>query len=251
MAKVALSYGHGSNTYEDKHSKGVISGGKIYEEHFHNYTVGEKVRKIIEAHGIDVLVVQPPNGKDVPLQTRTDKANAWGADLYYSIHANAANPDIKGYTAFYWSTSPEGKKLAETYAEFAKAEGFHLYNNGSYPSVEGTWNDFHELRRTEMVALLTENGFMTNKEDFKRIFQNEDDSWDKEARIHAKTILSFFKIPYDAAKGGEVRKPGSTQPTANKDELYFVQVGAFASKKNAEALVSKLKKDGYPAIITR
>lgn len=246
--KLVLSYGHGSNTFDDSGSKGIIVAGVKYEEHTHNATVGEKVRKIVEAHGIDVLVVQPPFGKDVPLKTRTDKANAWGADLYYSIHSNAAKPETKGYTAFYWKDSAAGKAAAEDYAKFAKAEGFPLYHNGVYPSVAGTWNDFHELRETNMTAILSENGFMTNKEDFKRIFQNEGGALDKEARVHAKTILEFFKVPYDPSKGQPVRKPANI---VDPDALYKVQVGAFKSKSNAEALVSKLKKDGYPAIVVK
>ena len=81
MAKVAISYGHGKNTWEDKHSKGVVVNGKVYEEHTHNYQVGTRVKAHLERHGVKVLEVQPPNGKDVDLKTRTDKANAWGADL--------------------------------------------------------------------------------------------------------------------------------------------------------------------------
>lgn len=248
--KLVLSYGHGSNTFDDSGSKGLIIDGRAYEEHTHNATVGEKVRKIVEAHGIDVLVVQPPFAKDVPLINRTDKANSWGADLYYSIHSNAAKPDVKGYCAFYWVTSAAGKAIALDYAKYAKAEGFPLYHDGAYASVKGTWNDFHELRETNMAAVLTENGFMTNKEDFKRVFFNEDGSFDKEARVHAKTILEFFKVSYDPKKGQPepVRKPANV---IDSNDIYRVQVGAYKSKANAESLVTKLKKDGYPAIVVK
>lgn len=246
MAKAVISYGHGSDTWTVKHSKGITVNGKAFEEHTHNAQVGVKVKKIVEAHGVKVLEVQPPFGKDVPLKTRTDKANSWGADLYYSIHSNAADPKTRGYAAFYWNTSTAGKKAAEIYAKHAKAEGFPLYHNGTYPSVKGTWNDFHELRETNMPAILTENGFMTNKEDFKLIFQDEN-ALDREARVHAKTILEYFKIPYDPTKAGE-KKPEKPVPA---DTLYRVQVGAFGSLENAEKLAAKLKKDGYSAIITK
>jgi N-acetylmuramoyl-L-alanine amidase len=69
----------------------------------------------VEAHGVDVLVVQPPMGKDVALRTRTDIANAWGADLYWSIHANAGDRSTKGIAGFYWSISKEGKKIADIF----------------------------------------------------------------------------------------------------------------------------------------
>jgi N-acetylmuramoyl-L-alanine amidase len=245
--KLVLSYGHGSDTWKVKGSKGIAVNGKSFEEHTHNAQVGVKVKKIVEAHGVKVLEVQPPFGKDVSLTTRTNNANNWGADLYYSIHSNASgDKDVKGYAAFYWSKSTAGKKIAEIYAKHAKAEGFPLYHKGVYPSILGTWNDFHELRETKMPAILTENGFMTNKDDFKRIFQDEN-ALDKEAKVHAKTILEYFKIPYDPTKAGE-KKPEKPEPA---DTLYKVQVGAFGSKSNAEKLVAELKKKGYPAIITK
>lgn len=249
MAYIALSYGHGSNTWEDKHSKVVVVDGKVYEEHDHNYIVGEKVRKIIEAHGVKVLVVQPPNGKDVPLKTRTDKANAEKVDLYYSIHSNAAaDKSVDGYTAFYWSTSEIGKKIAELYSKYANEAGLPLYHNGVYPSVAGTWNDFHELRETHMPAVLTENGFMTNSVDFKKVFLNEDDSWNKEARVHAKTILAYFGMKYDPVKAGEVL-PKPITPIVDSNILYRVQVGAFKDYKNATDMIEKLKKAGFTGII--
>lgn len=262
MARVALSYGHGSNTWEDKHSKGVVVGGNVYEEHTFNATVGEKVRKIIEAHGVSVLVVQPPLGRDVDLQTRTDKANAWKADLYYSIHSNAEKPSVRGYTAFYSSTSASSKKVAELYAKYAKEAGFPLYHDGAYPSVSGTWNDFHELRVTKMPAVLTENGFMTNPADFKQIFLNEGNAHDKLARVHAKTILEYFKIKYDPVKAGETKpfKNPVDPPVKNpvdKAAIYRVivdgtQEGAYGDFHNIlDEVAAAIGKDSKKITIER
>lgn len=241
MAKVALSYGHGSNTWEDKHSKGVVVGGKVYEEHTHNYQVGTRVKAHLERHGVQVLEVQPPNGLDVPLQTRTDKANAWKADIYWSIHANAATPSAKGFCGFYWKGSATGLKLAQSYAKYCKEAGLKPYSDDyMYPSERGTWSDFHELRETAMPALLTENGFMTNPQDFELIFLNEGNHWDKLAAVHAKAILAYFGITYK-----DVPKP-EPKPTG---KLFKVQVGAFAGRDNALALQQQLKAKGYSSII--
>ncbi|WP_409297772.1 N-acetylmuramoyl-L-alanine amidase family protein [Peribacillus sp. SCS-26] len=225
MPKVALSYGHGANTYEDVRSKFVIVGGKVYEEHTFNATVGEKVRAILERHGVDVLVVQPPMGKDVPLQVRTDKADKWKADLYWSIHANAASPSARGLCAFYWKTSPDGKRAADLYAKFAKEYGFPLYSGGTYPSQRGDWTNFHELRETDMPAVITENGFMTNPDDFELIFKNKDGFYDSLSLIHAKAILAYLGIAYKAPA-----KPATVAP---KKKFIFT-TGTFT--------------EGYPAI---
>ncbi|MCU6603838.1 N-acetylmuramoyl-L-alanine amidase [Peribacillus frigoritolerans] len=250
--KVALSYGHGSNTYKDKKSKAVLVSGKVYEEHTFNAKVGEMVRKIIEKY-VDVLVLQPPNGKDVPLKTRTDRANSWGADLYWSIHANAADPKTRGYTAFYWSTSKDGAKLANEFADNLMKAKFPLYHGGAYPSVKGTWNDFHELRETKMPAILTENGFMTNKEDFKQIFLNEGQAHEKLAAVHAKTILGYFGIKYEP---DPVKAP-IKKPDNGSKEIYRVivdgkQVGAYSDPTNlASNVFNNLKKDPKKIIIER
>lgn len=255
MAKVALSYGHGANTYEDKHSKFVIVNGKVYEEHTHNAEVGVRVKRILEAHGVQVLELQPPNGIDVPLQTRTDKANAWKADLYWSIHANAATPAAKGWCGFYWKGSANGEKIAKLYAKYVTQLGLPLYStDGIYPSEKGTWSDFHELRESNMVACLTENGFMTNAEDFKKIFLNEGGHWDKLAYAHSKAILEYFGIKYDSIKSGETKPaPVAPKPVAaapkpaaptGTDTLHRVlvdgkQVGAFANDDSIADLVKK------------
>lgn len=206
MVKVAISYGHGQNTFPDTGSKGVIVGGVRYAEHTHNAEVGKRVTAILRVHGVEVFELQPAFGTDVPLKTRTDQANSWGADLYYSIHANAGTPAARGWCGFYWGSSSKGMLIAQLYAAEMKALGLPMYSgDGIYPSLSGTWSDFHELRESHMVALLTENGFMTNEEDFKHIFLNVDGSWDKQAVAHAKTVLKYFNIAYKAPVQEEVK----------------------------------------------
>jgi N-acetylmuramoyl-L-alanine amidase len=240
MAKLALNYGHGANTWEDKRSKGLVVNGKVYEEHTFNAAVGEKVRKIVEAHGVTVKVIQPPMGKDIPLSQRTDAANTWGADLWLGIHANAAaDKEADGVCAFYWGTSADGKRAADAYVKYAKAEGFPLYHGGLWGSVKGTWNAFHELEETEMAAILSENGFMTNPDDFKGIFLNEDDYHDRIARVNARMVLDYFKIKYDSNKDITVPKP--------KPVTRQVRVVLETNNVNAARLITEFKKRGYTA----
>lgn len=253
MAKVALSYGHGSNTFDEKGSKGVYKNGKAYEEHTFNATVGEKVRKILQAHGVSVLVLQPAFGRDVSLSARTSKANAWGADIYWSIHANAGTSSARGLAGFYWSTSSQSKKLAQLYAKYCKAENFPVYSGDyMYPSQRGTWSDFHELRESAMPALLTENGFMTNAEDFKLIFLNAGDFHNRLARAHAKAILEYFGIKYDSGKAGE-SKPAPTTYKPTEEDYDKGRIGRatittdvlnFREGKSLDSKVIKTLKEG-------
>jgi N-acetylmuramoyl-L-alanine amidase len=263
MAKVALSYGHGADTYEKKRSKFVVRNGKVYEEHTHNAEVGTRVAKILKAHGVQVLEVQPAFGSDVPLKTRTDKANAWGADIYWSIHANAGASSARGWCGFYWKGSTKGLKLAQLYAKYCKELGLPAYSGDyMYASERGTWSDFHELRESKMPALLTENGFMTNAQDFELIFLNKGGHWDKLARAHAKAILEYFGIKYDPVKAGEIKETPKPQPAkpapapqkpAGKGDIHRVivdgkQVGAYSVDANIVEQVEKALKAGAKKI---
>lgn len=57
------------------------------------------------------------------------------------------------------------------------------------------------------------------------------------------------KFPYIAQEINKQLKPTTTTTNNNKATIYRVQVGAFKEKKNAEAMLKKLKADGYDAFI--
>lgn len=191
---LVLSYGHGRDTWDRTRGKGVVVNGQVYEEHEANADVGERLRGILEDHGLRVLVVQPPNEKEVPLQRRTDAANAAGVKLYWSIHFNGGTKTAHGVCSFFWPGS-DGEKLAKQHIENMKAAGFDVHGDGLHAVEIGTWTDLHEVRETKMDAVLTENGFMTNDADFQQIFGKHKETYrQKVAETHAKSILQYFGI---------------------------------------------------------
>lgn len=240
MAKVAISYGHGENTYRDKKSKGVTVNGVAYAEHTHNAEVGIRVTKILRDHGVQVLEVQPAFGKDVALSTRIANANNWKADLYYSIHSNAGHVDARGWCGFFWAGSADGERIANLYLQNMNAIGLPLYHSGKWGSIRGTWNAFQELQDTNMPALLTENGFMTNKLDFEYIFKNKDDYYNRSSVAHAKTILSYFKITYKRPVPTPEVKPVAKKEEEPKMKIAIV-ANSLADLGPAEVLRDKLK----------
>lgn len=201
MAYVALDIGHGENTWEVTGGKGVVVDGKAYEEHHFNADVTMRTKAILEAHGVKVWLPQQPYKPDRNLQSRTDEANRRGVDLYWSTHANAGIRDARGSCAFYWHTAEESKQLAEQFAKNVEKAGFRTHGDGTHASKRGSWTNLHVCRETAMTAVLTENGFMTNPQDFELIFGDKHNWYRGEvAKIHAKTILHFFGIKYDHGK---------------------------------------------------
>ena len=193
---VALDGGHGSDTREKKHAKYVYRNGKYYEEHDANSDVIIRVRKILEAHGVEVWYPQQPYSPEVELIDRTNKANyTIKPDLYWSIHFNAGTKDVKGVCAFYWHTAGTAKKLAEEFARNARAAGIATHGNGTHESKPNSWTNLHIVRETHMTAVLTENGFQTNSEEFEKIHGKYKDQYRQlVAEVNAKTILSYFGI---------------------------------------------------------
>jgi len=82
--KISLDSGHGLST-----------AGKRTPDGMHEWSFNSVVASYLDDElkgyvDVSTIRVDDVTGKtDVPLSTRTDKANSWGADAYISIHANA------------------------------------------------------------------------------------------------------------------------------------------------------------------
>lgn len=88
-----------------------------------------------------------------------------------------------------------------------------------------------------MKAVLTENLFISNSANAAKL---KDDSFlDKLAQGHVNGFEKFLGLK-------RIDKPPQTSPTG---KLYYVQVGAFEDKENADALAADLTKEGYRPFI--
>jgi N-acetylmuramoyl-L-alanine amidase len=197
MPSVGLDIGHGSNTFPP--SKGVYVAGVGYPEHDFNSELGVAIEKELRRQGVQVFMIQEPHSNDVPLTTRTNFYNNKKVDLVWSVHANYnGNPDVKGICSFYWHDHAESKRAAEIFIEEVKNAGLDTHGNGLHASEKGSWTDLHMVRETKMTAVLTENGFMSNPEEFKRIFK--DKSYiEKLSVVHAKAICRSLGVNYKGA----------------------------------------------------
>lgn len=101
------------------------------------------------------------------LSNRVKKANQTGADLFISIHTNAApNPRWRGAQTFYHPESAESKKAAEAIQEEIK-KGL---GNTTRSALAG---DYFVMNNTEMPAVLVEVGFISNPEEGKLLCNEE------------------------------------------------------------------------------
>ena len=224
MFKLALSAGH----YLGTAGKNCLDGTK---EWVLNNRIADKIEKILaEYDGIEVMRLDDTTGKkDVTLASRTNKANAWGADFYLSIHHNAGiNGGSGGGIVAFVYTNPQKASVEWQKALYnAAINATGLKGNRATPLAKA---NFHEVRETKMPAVLMECGFMDSETDCPVILTEA--FADKIAKAFAEVIIE---------KSGAKKKPRT---------LYRVQVGAFSKEANAEALLKKLEAAGFEGYIT-
>jgi len=126
----------------------------------------------------------------VSLADRTNAANAWKADLFFSIHVNGhTNAGANGYEDF---TYP----IVDTATKDIR--------RAIHPHIAKVWTDagrmnrgmktanFQVLRETRMAAVLLENGFISNAKD-AQLLQNSGFR-EKLAEAMAEGIASALKL---------------------------------------------------------
>jgi N-acetylmuramoyl-L-alanine amidase len=215
MPKVFLSAGHGGN------DPGAVANG--LKEETINLNTLLACREELLRHNVSVVCSRLTDADD-PVSQEVKEANASGADVAVSFHANAGGGD--GFEAYYYSTSSKGKKLAKLCEKHVNA----LDQNSR--GIK-TGDKLYFIKNTKMTSVLVESFFVDNSAD-KTIGDTVSEQ-QAFGVAYAKAILEYFNIAY---------KPITKQ-------RYRVQVGAYNSKSNAEETAKKLKKAGFESIIVK
>ncbi len=238
MVRIALDAGHGMNTPGKRCLKSLDKNET--REWALNSRVANYVEEFLkEYEGYQLLRVDDRTGKtDVPLATRTRKANEFKADVYISIHHNAGinGGSGGGITVYRYPNSSKMTKAMQKrlYDLLIKHTG--LKGNRASPLGEA---NFHVLRETKMAAVLIENGFMDSRTDVPIILS------DAHARKTADGIVEFVVGHF------KLKKKPKPKPTAPKnDGFYRVVVGSYKDRKNAEEQQKKLKKAGFNSFLS-
>lgn len=218
MTKVFLSAGHGGS------DPGAVANGLL--EKTVNLNALLACKETLEAAGVSVVCSRTSDVDD-PVGEEVNEANASGADIAFSMHANAGGGD--GWEAYCWGGDPDGVRLAELCEKHVEKLG---QNSRGVKTGDHLWF----VNSTDMTAVLVESFFVDNAAD-KQI----GDTVSEQRAFgvaYANAILEYFGI--DA-------KP-EPKPEASSG-LYRVQVGAYAKRDNAERMAEKLRAEGYDTIV--
>ncbi len=204
MKKVVLDAGHGG-----KDSGARSADGRMEKES--NLRVALKVKALLLQQGFDVLMTRETDAF-VDLEARYTLANGWGADVFLSLHADAARgPGARGHHAIHSIHSRPGEggaKLARLLVDAVeRATGRPRFPaSGAFfgGPGDGTWSrrsrsnpdqDFYAvIRNTDMTAVILERGFLSNPEEAGLLF--DDAFLGRQAEGISRAICAYFGVPY-------------------------------------------------------
>ncbi len=175
-----LDPGHGGiidGVYQTagKRSPHFPDGSILYEGEFNRDVVG-RIANLCKGVPLDYVNLVDTE-EDLSLRKRVDAANAIHRQrkncIYVSVHANAFGNGrdfnkAKGVCTFHHYKSQAGKELAESLQKWL-ADLTDLKDRGVRSN--DSWANFYVLRKTNMPAVLSENGFMTNYDDAIALMQ--------------------------------------------------------------------------------
>lgn len=140
-------------------------------------TIGKLVAKYLLDVGYRVDLLQYDG-----LGTICDKANASRADLFVSLHCNAAESiQAQGTEVFYYYNALSGKKIANCIYQ-------QIVNNIDVTRRGVKEQGFYVIKNTDMPACLVEMAFITNEYDASLLKNKYDDF----ARAIARGISDYF-----------------------------------------------------------
>ncbi len=219
MPKVFIGVGHGGK------DPGAVANE--FRESDLNLSIALACRDELERHGVTVLMSRTKDENDT-LNEEIKECNAFAPDLAADIHNNAGGGD--GAEVLHSINGGKGKELAQDILDEIVSIGQNSRGIKTRKNSKGT--DYYGfIRCTSCPAVIVECAFVDNRKDMDIIDTLEEQK--KMGIAIAKGFLKRLEIEY--------KKP------ANK--IYRVQVGAYSQKPNAEAMLKKLKADGYDGFI--
>ena len=219
--RVFIGVGHGGS------DSGAV--GYLVEKEV-NLVEALACKDFLEMHGVEVLMSRTTDEND-PITDEINECNAFEPDLAIDVHSNSGRGD--GFEAFYHYNGGLSKDLAENIEDEVKKIGQN--SRGCRTRLNSSGKDYYAfIRETICPAVICEGFFVDNETDVKIA-----DTIEKQKNFgvtYAKGILRTLGISI---------KENISQSESDKKAKYYVQVGAYSSKENAEKQLQKAEDAGF------
>ena len=195
-----LDNGHGGIIDGEYQTPGKRSpewedGTQLFEGEF-NRAVVKRIIKLCDEAGIECINLVDTE-EDLSLRWRTDRANDIFRErqqtdgkkcIYVSVHANGFTKEsAHGWSVYTTEGETKSDKIAQILHEKAKVEfPTHKMRMDTRDGDADKEANFWVLRKVVMPSILSENFFMTNREEFRLLLSEE--GRDRIAKIHFQMI---------------------------------------------------------------
>lgn len=180
-------------------------------------------------------------GLNASLAGRYNAANSWNADIFVSIHCNAASTKAYGCETYYCTGSTQGRALAECVQPHMTAET-ERYNRGVKSA------NFAVIRHTNMPAILVETAFIDNYDD-NRFLASEDGKYKCAVAIY-KGICDYLGIEYKLESEDELMSREYEELKAENDRQNDIinQIGTELEelRNTAKSVIYDYVDDNMP-----
>lgn len=157
-------------------------------------------------------------------------SNAWGADLHLPIHTNAFNGKVTGGTMIMiYNNATNNLKAAK-----AIKAALDPVTPGKDYAIQ-VRNDLAELSQTKAIAVYCECEFHDTAVGAKFIIDHTSEI----AEAIAKGVCNFYGVRYIA----------TSKDSDGDGIMYYVQIGAYRNKANADAQAAAAKAKGFSVCI--
>ena len=185
MPKICIDPGHAGRR-KDPGAVNPITG---LQEADVNLAIAKLVVHYLAAVGYKVILTrtEAEQAETDDLGYRTNMSDQFGADVFVSIHCNAATPSATGTETWYWYVSQNGKRLAQCLQK-QLTNSLETVDRGIKESMPGL--SLYVLKYTAAVSALVEVAFISNAGDEKLLASSS--GQDCAARAIARGITDYF-----------------------------------------------------------
>jgi N-acetylmuramoyl-L-alanine amidase len=147
LKKVVIDPGHGGN------DPGAIGRNGLKEKDV-NLDIAKKLSVLLRAEGVRTVLTRSTD-KFIPLSARVNIANRSGADLFISIHSNAARSrSLSGFEVYYVAPSVSDSKRAAFTARSASLNLKNtMFSSDSHVLKTIVWDMIYTNSRAESIDL--------------------------------------------------------------------------------------------------
>jgi N-acetylmuramoyl-L-alanine amidase len=150
-------------------------GKGILYEGVTNRAIAKKTLALLLGAGINAVELVP-EVTDISLGERVRRANKYKADesIFISFHSNAGDEKASGWEIFTTKGKTDSDAIAEAItSEMKKAFPKAKFRTDTTDGDSDKEEDFFVLKKVACSAVLIENFFMTNKEDYLLLLSEE------------------------------------------------------------------------------